>query len=260
MGQPIRSFNILQFALFRYSSATEGDQVRTASPGSPENKIIEILAGHAAAADRIDERDSFGWTALHYAAKSRVPRFVSLLLKAGADPNVASLGGLGVNFLTRFSPMSVSLDVAADLTMNEDSKLGFTALEALLACVADPNGKEDIAKIRLCIGLLGGAGADLSRVGSHGLTPLQYAIGMHGLGIVECLVRCGADVDGLGTPSAAKSDAVRDVEKKMEIVLLLECARDWRRRPPHMRGAWQPDTPMTTPECLRYLFNLDVKI
>ena len=261
MGQPTRSFNILQFALFRYSSATEGDQVRTTLPGAPENKIIEILAGHAAAADRIDERDSFGWTALHYAAKSRVPSFVSLLLKAGADPNIASTGGLGVNLPNRSSAVSVVLlDFAADLAKNEDLKPGFTALEVLLTCVADPGGRGEVAKNRKCIDLLDSSSADLNRVGSHGLTPLQYAIGMHGLDVAECLIRCGADVDRLGTSSAAKNDVIRDVEKKLEVVLLLECASAWQRRPPPMRGAWRPDAPMTMPECLRYLFNLDVKI
>lgn len=102
-------------------------------------------------------------------------------------------------------------------------------------------------------------GRGLEPCWSHDLTPLHYAIGMHGLDVVECLIQCGADVDRLGT-STIKNHAIRDVEKKLEIVLLLECARAWRRRPLLMRGAWQPDTPRTMPEFLRYLFNLYAKI
>lgn len=67
-----------------------------------KNAPIEHIASRISEANDVDEIDFKGWTGLHWALVRELPDVLSLLLKAGADPNhLTNTGRLPLNIAMR---------------------------------------------------------------------------------------------------------------------------------------------------------------
>lgn len=77
------------------------------SAGMQVEKFIKILHEHGAS---IDHKDSYGQTALHYAAQAGMHSVVAVLLKSGANPNVVdNYGSTPLHFVVQ---QESGLDIA----------------------------------------------------------------------------------------------------------------------------------------------------
>lgn len=147
--------------------------------------IRKLLAAGSPAAAAIDQADAVGMTPLLWAAQANDEGVASLLLAAGADPNLANRYGISPLWLaaTNRSAALVALLLERGADARATSPHGETALmaaaragdvdsiRALLAAGADPNASES----------------------SSGETALMWAAGENHADAVRVLVAGGAD-------------------------------------------------------------------
>ncbi|CAG0902443.1 unnamed protein product [Darwinula stevensoni] len=139
-----------------------------------QEKITSLLKQHGGRAfdciglNNLNEKDSNGWTSLHYAVHEGNGEKVKVLLKCGASQNIfSSIGSLPIHEAAFGGYEGIVRELlSAGVDPNVPKKDGATALH--LAAV---EGKASVIKALL----EKGANANIKSPG--GLTPLDYAIG-----------------------------------------------------------------------------------
>ncbi|CAH0058017.1 unnamed protein product [Clonostachys solani] len=149
--------------------------------GDQNVKIIRMILGHPCTeinAKESRETPYFHMTPLYAACKMRDPKLISILLDAGADPNIPHS--------TEFFQISQSF------------LPGYNALHAIADPYSNPvlrGYKFDEAKNEEtieCFKLIMGAGANVNQVGHHAETPLHVSGDPVS---VMCLLEAGANLD-----------------------------------------------------------------
>ena len=137
----------------------------------------------------VNTQDSFGNTALLYAAKHGCTKCVNMLIKAGADLNIkneAREDALGISMRTFLGQSAqwkecALLLVVAGANVNGDVLCRLVDLECTM----------NVPCVIKCIT----AGADVNQRASHGYTPLMVAVRHRCKNIIHLLLNAGADVN-----------------------------------------------------------------
>ena len=176
---------------------------------------------------RIDARKADGATALFNAAQDNFPRIVEVLIKRGADVNLAlDTGTTPLVFAAHSGHIEVVrvLLRAPAIEVNHMTKSAITALA--MACA---KGHQDVATLLL------EKGADPNIAHDNGIAPLHTACLRGRTDIVKILLDAGADMDGEtaiipadGVADSYTPHRIAELMGHREIMTLLEQHRQAR--------------------------------
>ncbi|CAF3623619.1 unnamed protein product [Fusarium graminearum] len=158
---------------------------------------VEIMQALLEAKADAKSKDLRGWKSLHYAAKNGNTAMITLLLKYGADINA----------------QTYDLWTAASLACRYKHK---DALDLLAKNGADLNPQDTITAVPLKIAIMSGdsslvlavcnmlrySNIDPHEIVIEGLTPLELAIGLGNIGIIDALIDDGAACNGVSNLTA----------------------------------------------------------
>jgi ankyrin repeat protein len=176
--------------------------------------------------DEVDARDALGNTALMYAARyNRNPEAISLLLQSGARVNLQNLTGWSAVFFAAENPnpavLAALLDAGADIDHQDE------AGKSALVYLAEWGRVEAIRNLLEFQ-------PNLNTLDTRGRSALTYAaLGGH-VGIMELLLRAGADANarspGQLPALMAVVDSLSVANKTQVISTLLEAGADVNTR------------------------------
>ena len=160
----------------------------TAEIGSPDT--LKVLLSHGA---DVNHQDNQGSSALHYAGANARNESITLLLDAGADPNLLDLGGSTP--LIRLA--RASRFYLAGKWWNPSVGEREKAATLLLKCGCDPSVRD-----------------------SHGTLAIHYAAGNGYQGVLEAIENLGGDLEVLDGSGRTAVDWARE-KGEMELVRVL---------------------------------------
>lgn len=160
----------------------------TAEIGSPDT--LKVLLSHGA---DVNHQDNQGSSALHYAGANARNESITLLLDAGADPNLLDLGGSTP--LIRLA--RASRFYLAGKWWNPSVGEREKAATLLLKCGCDPSVRD-----------------------SHGTLAIHYAAGNGYQGVLEAIEKLGGDLEVLDGSGRTAVDWARE-KGEMELVRVL---------------------------------------
>ena len=142
------------------------------------------LITELAVSNLVMERNEFGATALHYAARHGSAKHVKILLEAGANVNALTLNGDTPLIGAAESTKNVEILLKAGANIHAQNRLGDTALFHA-SYAEDPDN----------LMMLLAAGSKVNQSNNSGWTPLHYAARMGSPSVVEALLNAGANID-----------------------------------------------------------------
>jgi ankyrin repeat protein len=184
---------------------------------------VEIIPFLELTKKELNQQDSIGNTALHYATEDQKLATVKVLIDQGADMNIQNnAGNSPLLMLTEYAPFNsahqILLDHGADIQLTNTN--GLTLLHRLIA-------NNDVKGVREVLLLI-----QANKIGKYhletrnldGIQPLHYAVIKHNLEIVKLLLCAGADV-GARTDAG---DLISDLPKRTSISAeILSYVEDW---------------------------------
>jgi ankyrin repeat protein len=197
MKKAARTFSMLAVILcgsLSLPSQTLNDKLIAAIEAGKAETVRSLLAQGA----EIDAKDDQGYTLLQHAVMSEQDEAVSILLKAGADPEIKS-DATG-NTALHWAVMGDNLDILRTLlsrgaNLEAKNSAGLTPL-----LFAAANNKTSQAALLLS------KGANLEAQDSNGNTPLLKAATRGALEIVKLLLDRGADAAAINTSKQSARD------------------------------------------------------